>query len=195
MTEGMVSFAMPVGDSSRHLVIEKFLAFPKPSQRLGGRADLREHPGGGSDRARKTEGDIRSSQRRNPVFEPHTRLRPVSFEKVELARGPVSQPNGERVMSRLGQLERLGLTPGRLGKLSELGETQYQPVAIVDRHGDGDAELLVHPVTGQRGKVVVGQLDCVAVVQRLTMLEVVVAQPDVRGQHDLFRIPADIRAM
>ena len=78
---------------------------------------------------------------------------------MERARGEVGQTDGERMMRRLGEPDRLGFVLGRLGESAELGEAHDQPGAIVDRWRCGVSEILVDPVGGQRREVVGGQLD------------------------------------
>jgi hypothetical protein len=42
---------------------------------------------------------------------------------VERARGVVGMADGEGILGRLGEADRLGLVLGRLGESTELGET------------------------------------------------------------------------
>ena len=62
-------------------------------------------------------------------------------------------------MRRLGESERLGLVPGRLGESAEPSQALNQPAAIVDRYREGGSEGLVDRVRGQRGEVIGGQFD------------------------------------
>src|SRR5262245_31664069 len=60
---------------------------------------------------------------------------------------------------RLGELERLGRIPGRLGESAELGEALKQPVPIKDRYRRHSSEELVLRVSRQCRQVVGGELD------------------------------------
>ena len=86
------------------------------------------------------------------------RLRPVALEEVERARGAVGQTDGERMLRRLGEPDRLGLVLGRLGELPSwarlmTSQARSRPMAV------RRPEILVDPVGGQRREVVGGQLD------------------------------------
>ena len=66
----------------------------------------------------------------------------------------VGRADGERMMCRLGEPDRLGFVLGRLGESAKFREAHDQPGAIVDRRRCGKPEILVDPVGGQRREIV-----------------------------------------
>ena len=78
---------------------------------------------------------------------------------MEQARGEVGQADGERMLGRFGEADRLGFVLGRLGESAELGEAHDQPGPIPDRWGYGKSESLVDPIGRQHGEVAGGQLN------------------------------------
>ena len=64
------------------------------------------------------------------------------------AGGAVGETNGERLLRRLGEPERLGFVLGGLGESAEIREAHDQPAAIVDRWRGGKFEILVDAVAG-----------------------------------------------
>ena len=78
---------------------------------------------------------------------------------MEHARGEVGQADGERMLGRFGEPDRLGFVPGRFGESAEFGEAHDQPGAIPDRWRASKSEILVDPVGRQRGEVAGGQFN------------------------------------
>ncbi len=69
----------------------------------------------------------------NLVFDQRTGFRPVALEEVDPAHGPMGRPDGERMLRRLGDPNRLGLVVGGLAEAAEFGEAPDQAGPIVDR--------------------------------------------------------------
>src|SRR5207302_188739 len=158
-TQRVVGPVVLADDSPRGLALEELLAFPKPIQGLARLTELREDPGRGSDRGRKREDDVPRSVQHDSVFYQRAGFGPVTFKKAEYAGSMVGSTNGERMMRRLGEPDRLGLILGRLGESAELGEAHDQPEAVVDRGWSAASEVLVDSIGGQRREVFGGKLD------------------------------------
>ena len=75
---------------------------------------------------------------------------------MKRARGTVGLTDGERMLRRLGEPDRLDFVLGRLDESTELREAHDQPVAIIDRSRRGGSEILVDPFGRQHGEVVGG---------------------------------------
>ncbi len=88
---------------------------------------------------------------------------------MKRARSTVGLTNGECMLRRLGEPDRLGFELGRLGESTELREAHDQPVSIIDRSRRGGSEVLVNPFGRQHGEVVGGQLDHPLVVAPVVM--------------------------
>ena len=107
--------------SPRRPTLDELLALPQSVQRLVHVAELRQHPGRRADHLRKEHSDIPRPEHRDLVLDQCARLRPVPLEEVERARGAVGHADGERMLCRLGETDRLSLVLGGLGESVRAG--------------------------------------------------------------------------
>src|SRR5439155_21350621 len=102
--------------------VEVLPALPDPVTRAASLAYRRQRPGGGGDRPGKVEDEVPGPGHRDPALNPWARLGPVAHEEIERARGEVGQADGERMLRRLGEADRLGFVLGRFSESAEFGE-------------------------------------------------------------------------
>ena len=64
---------------------------------------------------------------------------------MEHGRREVGQADGERMLGRFGEPDRLGFVLGRFGESAELGEAHSQPGPVPYRWRSSKSEILVDP--------------------------------------------------
>jgi hypothetical protein len=87
--------------------------------------------------------------RRDPVFAERLHRLPV-FDEVEDRPSEEGLANGECVMRRLSEPDRFGFAFAPFREAAELGETEDEPLAIVNGNRCGESEAPVGTVCGRR---------------------------------------------
>src|SRR5262245_10867596 len=161
---GTAVFADP---SLRRLLLEEPLTFLDSTLRFACFIELGQDPGGGGGRIREQQDDVSGAEGGNPLLDERMRLRPVCSEKAESTRVKVCLTDAEGAMCRLGESDRVGLVPSRLGESAEMRQAQGESDVHLDQWQRGAAQELVDQIGGKRRDVLGGVRDHLLVVAAL----------------------------
>ena len=145
--------------SVRGQTLEQRLAFPQPVQCLARFAALRQRPGGGGDPPGKVEEEGPRPGHRDPALNPQGACAQSPLRRWSTLAANRGHADGEGMLGRFGDPDRLGFGFGRFVESSELREAHDQASAIPDRRRATKSESLVDPIGRQRGKIVGGKFN------------------------------------